>query len=87
MTQQGDYDVAQVRSDLTDMWNQVNRGRVTEQAADASCGDHLDHAHAAVLAARAALAADDLGGAQKQIDIGWSELASYEACVALQSTL
>ena len=38
-------------------------------------------------AAGEALAADDLDRAQLQIDIGFAELAAYEACVELEPTL
>ena len=80
-----DHDpAAQVRLQLTEAMQQVDRGRNVERDT-ASCSEHLDHAQAAADAADAALAAGDLDTAERQIKIGFTELAVYEYCVVTTS--
>jgi hypothetical protein len=84
MTEYHDKTTAQVRRQLTEALQQVDRGRNIKRDAS-SCNEHLDHAQAAADAATAALQAGDLDAAERQINIGFTELAVYEYCLVTTS--
>jgi hypothetical protein len=84
MTEYHDKTAAQVRLQLTEALQQVDRGRNLTRDAS-SCNEHLDHAQTHADKATAALAAGDLDEAEHEILLGFTELAVYEYCVVTSS--
>ncbi len=85
MAEYHDRTAAQVRLQLTEAFQQVDRGRHIKRDDASSCDVHLDHAQTHADAATAALAGGDLDEAEHQILLGFTELAVYDYCVVASS--